>query len=43
MDMIHSGDSRVYPYFDNEEYKVNNQKSTSTSVQRPAVYISVES
>jgi len=32
MDMFHLRDLRVYPYFEEEEYKVNNQKSTSTQI-----------
>jgi len=41
--MFRSRDLRVYPYFDKEEYEVNNQKSTLTQVWRPADYTSDES
>ena len=41
--MFRSRDLRVYPYLNQEEYKVNNQKSSSTWVNRPADYTSDES
>jgi len=40
--MFPSRDLRTYPYFEKEEYTVNNQKSISTQVYRLTDYMSNE-